>query len=392
MNTQRPVDPAVAGSIAVYDEKQKRILRGELIAIIAGSVLVLSLTIFLGLWREWNIFRPQPQTPVRAEFAYNYAGVQLVDYSTYLANDKRTQAAPSAEAVAAYNEWVKKNPNTVNVKVLNQYLGADYEKTANVFGYMSAYFVPGVGQSCEYCHNLQNFASDENPKKVIARNMLVMQFETQNKWVSQLPKPEGQPQYQLSCATCHYGVAAGWNNDLKLQKPEKFGITGGGAPYDYNLVDQQFLDTRANVLGKVNYFQVTAQEITKQDKVGLLGVERNQHAMYHMNSALAVGCDFCHYGGYFPSYVLENGAFKWPKAQARHMLGMVQDLAVNWFPQMGTVNTAQPNCYMCHRGNTVPPGAVSVDAFKVSAVAQPLLKPVVDLPIPVSVVPVGTTK
>ena len=42
------------------------------------------------------------------------------------------------------------------------------------------------------------------------------------------------------------------------------------------------------------------------------------------------------------------------------------------------------------RGNVVPPGAAKADAFKVSAVAEPLLKPVVDLPIPVSMVPAGT--
>lgn len=388
MNTQRPVDPGVAGSIAVYDDKQKRILRGELIGIVAGTFLVLGLTVFLGFWTKWNIVGEKPATPVRAEYTYNYGGVQQVDYSTYLASQKQKPAAPSAEAITAYNEWVKKNPNTVNVKVLNQYLGADYSKTANIFGWMSAYVVPGVGQSCEYCHNLQNFASDENPKKVIARNMLVMQFETQLKWVGKLPKPEGQPAYQLTCGTCHYGQAAGWNNALKLQKPEKFGIYGG-LPYDYNLVDQKLLETRADANGNVNYFQVVSTKLTKKDTVGLAGVERNQNAMYFMNSSLAVGCDFCHYGGYFPSYVLENGAFKWPKAQARHMMGMVQDLAVNWFPQMTTVNTAQPSCYMCHRGNTVPPGAASVDAFKVSAVAQPLLKPLVDLPVPASVVPTG---
>ena len=49
MNTQRPVDPAVAGSIAVYDDKQKRILRGELIGIIAGTFLVLGVTVFLSV-------------------------------------------------------------------------------------------------------------------------------------------------------------------------------------------------------------------------------------------------------------------------------------------------------------------------------------------------------
>lgn len=387
MSNERPVDPGLAGSIAVYDEKQKRILRGEVLGIAGVSVLVLALTVVWSTWNKWNILSADIPTP-RSEFNYNYAGVQLKDYSTYLTSVKRTQKQPSAEAITAYNTWVQANPNAKNVKVLNQYLGADYDKTANIFGYMSAYVVPGVGESCEYCHNLQDFSDDSNPKKAIARNMLVMQFEAQNKWVGTLPKPQGQPAHQLVCATCHYGQAQGWNNALKLKEPAAFGIEGAGNPYNYEIVDQQLLETRVDGSGAVNYFQATAKEVTRQDKVGLTAVARNQNAMYHQTVALGVGCDFCHYGGYFPSYVLEDGTFKWPKAQARHMTGMLQDLAVNWFPQMGTTNTAQPNCYMCHRGNTVPPGA-NPNAPKPVAVSNPLLKPLVDLPIPKSVVPAG---
>jgi photosynthetic reaction center cytochrome c subunit len=385
VNNEKRVDPGLAGSIAVYDEKQKRILQGEVFAIAAGAIAVLGLLTLLWQVTKQDLFSINPN-PVRADFNYNYAGVQRVDYSTYLAENKQKQAQPSAEAIAAYNKWVAANPNTKNIKVLNKYLGADYDKTANVFGYMSSYFVPGVGVSCEYCHNLEDFSADDKPEKAIARNMLVMQFETQNKWISTLPKPAGQPAHQLQCATCHVGQPKGWNQALKLKDPEKMGAGGGGLPHDYNLVDAQYLSTRVDGFGGINYFQVTSKEATNNDKIGLTGVARNQNAMYHMNTSLQVGCDFCHYGGYFPSYVLADGTFKWPKAQSRHMMGMVQDLATNYWPQMGRELSAQPNCYMCHRGNVVPPGAYA-NSPKPGLNADPLIKPLVNLPIPKSVAP-----
>jgi photosynthetic reaction center cytochrome c subunit len=386
MYKEKPVDPGLAGSIAVYDDKQKRILRGEMFAIAAGAIAVLGLLTLLWQLTKRDLFSINPN-PVRGDFNYNYAGVQRLDFNSYLASIKQKPAQPSAEAITAYNAWVAANPETKNVKVLNQYLGADYGKTANVFGYMSSYFVPGVGVSCEYCHNLQDFSSDEKQEKVIARNMLVMQFETQNKWIASLPKPAGQPAHQLQCATCHVGQPKGWNQALKLKEPEKMGV-GGSSPHDYNLVDAQYLAARADGAGAINYFQVTAKVATDKDKIGLNGVARNQNAMYHMNTGLQVGCDFCHYGGYFPSYVLADGTFKWPKAQARHMMGMVQDLAVNYWPQMGRELTAQPNCYMCHRGNVVPPGAYT-NSPKPGIVNDALIKAQVDLPIPKSVVPAG---
>lgn len=393
------------GAVATYDEKQRRILRGELAGLIAMTILalggVIALSMALSDWRGFQGFR--------AESQYNYAGVQQVDYVTYLGRINRPLAQPSAEALQAYNAWQQQNPQTVNVQVLTQYLGPEYNSTAKVFEYMSKYFTPGVGQSCEYCHNLQDFSAYDKPTKETAKAMLIMQFELQNKWINTIPRPEGQPLYQLKCSTCHYGQAKFWNNELALSadKPvnlgKALGVWGGGNPtqYDmahtgvtlngkappyYTFVDDQLLAARADANGNVNYFQVTA---TKDTPPGLDATYRNQYAMYHMNTALGVGCDFCHYGGYFKSYVLEDGTFKWPKSQARHMVGMVQDIAINWFPQMpNLVDTAPPNCYMCHRNNVVPPGAYApVQGEIPQTVSNPAIRPLVELPMPAPVLP-----
>ncbi len=400
-------NPAPPGAIAVYDEKQREILRGELVGLVAMTILalggVIALSMALADWREFEGFR--------AESTYNYAGVQRIDYVEYLNRLKQPIAQPSAEALQAYNVWQQQNPQTVNVQVLTQYLGPQYNSTAKVFEYMSKYFTPGVGQSCEYCHNLQNFAAYEKPQKTVAKAMLIMQFELQNKWISSIPRPQGQPLYQLQCATCHYGKAQFWNTDQKnvptIENLAMFGIAGGGNPtqYDmkhygitlngkppasYEIVDDKLLAARPDAQGNINYFQVTAN---KDTPAGLNDTYRNQAAMYHMNTALGVGCDFCHYGGYFKSYVLEDGTFKWPKSQSRHMLGMVQDIAINWFPQMPKADPtrgalAQPNCWMCHRGNVVPPGAYLPGEGEVpQKVSDPQIKPLVDLPMPAPKLP-----
>lgn len=381
MSTQQDTIPE--GAIAVYDEKQANILRVEVVGLVVVSIAVLGLVVlafllFKGLASAFTY---------RAEHTYNYAGIQMVDINAYIQQNNVQVQPVSAEALAAYNTWAAKNPRTVNVQVLNQYLGEDYNQTGKVFNYMIIYFSGGLGVSCEYCHNLQNFAAYDLPQKTTAKNMLIMQFEVNNKWVNSVPRPQGQPLYQIQCATCHVGAPKNWNKDLRASNPAAFGIEGGGLPYNYDMIDEQLLKARPDPqTGEVNYYKVTAKRDTP---AGLNDTYRNQNQMYHQTVALGVGCDFCHYGGYFASYYVEDGSFKWPKTQARHMIGMVQDLAINWWPQMQFPNpetVVQPNCYMCHRGYVVPPGA-SNTAPQPGQVSSPLIKPLEQLPLPKPITP-----
>ena len=321
----------------------------------------------------------------RAAATYNTAGAQKTDINAYLAANKIKPTPISAAAATAYNEWVKANPKTVNVQVLNKYLGADYNNTGTVYNYMVQYNAGGLGVSCEYCHNLTNFSLYDPalPQKTTAKNMLVMQFELNLKWINAIPRPQGQPLYQIECATCHTGAAKQWNKALKAKNPGAFGVEGGGLPWNYTLIDDQFLKTRADPATKdINYFKVTA---TKTTPGGLADTVRNQNAMYHQSVALGVGCDFCHYAGYFPSYVNEKGDYMWPKAQARHMQGMLQDITVNWWPQMqfpDATTVESPNCFMCHRGISIPPGASDKAPQPVKAEGASLIKAIEELPIP----------
>jgi hypothetical protein len=59
-------------------------------------------------------------------------------------------------------------------------------------------FRMAIGQMCFYCHVQGDFASDENPKKVIARHMIQMVNEINAKF------PDGK--VHVTCYTCHRGA------------------------------------------------------------------------------------------------------------------------------------------------------------------------------------------
>ncbi len=61
-------------------------------------------------------------------------------------------------------------------------------------------FASGLGVRCDFCHVQGNFASDENPKKEIARTMIVMAQEINAKF------PDGKE--HVTCYTCHRGANA----------------------------------------------------------------------------------------------------------------------------------------------------------------------------------------
>ena len=61
-------------------------------------------------------------------------------------------------------------------------------------------FTSGLGVRCDFCHVQGNFASDENPKKEIARHMIVIAQEVNAKF------PDGKE--HVTCYTCHRGATA----------------------------------------------------------------------------------------------------------------------------------------------------------------------------------------
>lgn len=67
-------------------------------------------------------------------------------------------------------------------------------------------FTGALGVHCTFCHTMGDFASDAKPEKQIARTMLRMTQEINEKYLSQVNVADAQPEQKLvTCGTCHGG-------------------------------------------------------------------------------------------------------------------------------------------------------------------------------------------
>jgi hypothetical protein len=69
------------------------------------------------------------------------------------------------------------------------------------------HFVQAVGVSCGGCHLPKgNFASDDNPRKVRAREMIEMTRALNKQFFASYTPPEGESVLgRVTCFTCHQG-------------------------------------------------------------------------------------------------------------------------------------------------------------------------------------------
>jgi hypothetical protein len=83
-------------------------------------------------------------------------------------------------------------PDPTNLKVLKVTTGAEVSQIMRTF-------TAGLGVQCIYCHVQGNFASDDNPKKATARQMITM--------MQKINAGFGDNKMHVSCYTCHRGEA-----------------------------------------------------------------------------------------------------------------------------------------------------------------------------------------
>jgi hypothetical protein len=100
------------------------------------------------------------------------------------AQDVPKQDVPKQEKKAA--------PNPTNLKVLKASTGAEVRQIMQTF-------TAALGVQCTNCHVQGNYASDENPKKDVARKMIRMTQSINAQF------PDGK--MLVSCYTCHRGEA-----------------------------------------------------------------------------------------------------------------------------------------------------------------------------------------
>jgi cytochrome c5 len=73
-------------------------------------------------------------------------------------------------------------------------------------------FKVSLGVKCNHCHapSKENppkldMPSDDNPKKDIARDMIRMTRDLNEKYMATVPHKEGAPLQEITCNTCHRG-------------------------------------------------------------------------------------------------------------------------------------------------------------------------------------------
>jgi hypothetical protein len=87
-------------------------------------------------------------------------------------------------------------PGWKNLQVLPKTISKD-ELKAVMKGQSKA-----LGVECDFCHDVPDMASDKNDKKNIARKMLAMTAELNDKYIKLL---KGGEKHLVTCGTCHQG-------------------------------------------------------------------------------------------------------------------------------------------------------------------------------------------
>ena len=327
-----------------------------------------------------------------------------------------TQAAPNVPAdgrpawlgneawvsgVQAGQAWVGANPNTVNVQVLTGM------SSAQIWLYMQQYVSGGLGVGCQYCHNVNNFASDEYPQKLAARSMLYLVSDVNSQFIVDLPNWKGN---YVQCATCHnnqpnnlesFGEQftksvpnipvvvdpldeAGMPIIDPAQKPEELrspiGLQDAVLYYVYNYQVWRPFDPADPESGRGS-LALTLEGGRTQDQVTI-----NQNVMNYQSWSLGVGCTYCHNSRNFTAYELEpvglpNAQYGYNKLKTQRMMQLTTWLQDNWLnygalPKDGlptalaggasrfsyqTLNGQTynvPGCYTCHGGRNVPRAAL----------------------------------
>jgi hypothetical protein len=240
-----------------------------------------------------------------------------------------------------------------------------------------ARFNAALGVQCTHCHVANDFASDANPKKEIARGMLRMLRGVADRFPDSgndfrssryLPFPEGK-QY-VTCFTCHQGavlpVSAAPDPKGPARAPEPGspqgapGTRGAGPPAGNAARGRGAAPAASLPPGR-----------GAQQHMNMVHLPSNADTFMVMpafRAALGVECNFCHVFGdkHERGHADERHLDGNPKKLvARNMIGMLKEINAALFPQENVdiifaassivpEGTRYVTCYTCHRGNHLP--------------------------------------
>lgn len=240
-------------------------------------------------------------------------------------------------------------------------------------------------EQCVYCHNVEDFASDEKYTKVVARRMLQMTRDINMNYKQHVAETG------VTCYTCHRGKAIPDNVWFVNAGTPGRGLTPGDSgqnrparnvnltslPYDPYTV-YLLNDNVARVIGTTALPNGNTANIKQTEDVYAM--------MVHTSQALGVNCTHCH----------NTRSFKeWPQSRpqrvtAWHSIRMTRNMNQQYmvpltevFPdnRLGpTGDVAKINCTTCHNGQPKPLNGISMlpDHPELARIKPPPPPPVVD--------------
>jgi len=253
-----------------------------------------------------------------------------------------------------------------NVQVLTDLNALDFSRLMQA---ITTWVAPQQG--CEYCHNVENLASDEKYTKVVARRMLQMTRHINTTWTTHV-KATG-----VTCWTCHRGQAVPsgiWFADSGPNHRSNRGSVNVG-----NKAGQNTAGVRTNAysslpIDPLSPFLESDYPISIQGQTPLQAGNRNSikqaewtySLMMYMSNALGVNCTYCHN---------TRAMGRWEQSSPKRVtawygIRMVRDINGDYLNPLKTVFPAhrlgpegdgpKVACETCHKGAFKPLYGVSM--------------------------------
>jgi photosynthetic reaction center cytochrome c subunit len=297
-------------------------------------------------------------------------------------------------AIQAGQDYIQQFPQPQNIQVLT---GMNTEQLWNYMQRMSA----GLGVSCQYCHNIQNYSDYTIVQKTSGLRMLQLVQDLNAQYIVNLPNWRGN---YIQCDTCHNNEAINLPAvstqfqqstppiDVTVQPLDAQGMPVTDTMemslkeaslyyyYNYQIWDPFDVGEYASGRGSL---ALTYPGGRTQDQVTI-----NQNTMNSNSWSLGVGCTYCHNSRNFYAYEADIEApqfiqeYAINRLKAQRMMLMTTFMAQNWtqynlprvplpevedppldgdqyYIEQGGTYYAIPGCYTCHRGNIVPKTAIN---------------------------------
>jgi photosynthetic reaction center cytochrome c subunit len=239
-----------------------------------------------------------------------------------------------------------------NVQVLNDLSVAQFTRLMLA---MTQWVAP-PGQSCTYCHST-DLASDDNYRKVVARQMLRMVRHINSDWKDHVGTTG------VTCYTCHRGQdlpADVWYQDpgpphASAMAGNKAGQNAPAASVGLTSLPNDpftpFLDAQP-----ANIRIQSLTPLPEGNRSSIKQAEWTYGLMIHMSKSLGVNCTYCHNSRAFEMWDQSTPQ----RATAWYGIRMVRDVntsylapLTNTFPadRKGVLgDVAKINCATCHQG------------------------------------------